>query len=156
MFRISQYMRELVSSAPESEPGTQVRKPPGPVGIWNLIRRCNLTCKHCYSISADRDFPGELSTPEVAHSAPARTGDEIEPAVPLVAGGGDDVDVQVPFRLGRAGPFGPHTSGKTGLAIGVRTALLTLGHPFPPATLSLSALFTWCTTDLLTLFGYLA
>ncbi|MCK7466868.1 MAG: radical SAM protein [Desulfosudis oleivorans] len=33
--------------------------------IWNLIRRCNLTCKHCYSISADTDFPGELSTAEV-------------------------------------------------------------------------------------------
>ena len=33
--------------------------------IWNLIRRCNLTCKHCYSISADNDFPGELSTDEV-------------------------------------------------------------------------------------------
>jgi heme d1 biosynthesis radical SAM protein NirJ len=41
------------------------RQPPGPVVIWNLIRRCNLTCKHCYSISADIDFPGELSTPEV-------------------------------------------------------------------------------------------
>jgi heme d1 biosynthesis radical SAM protein NirJ len=41
------------------------RKPPGPVVIWNLIRRCNLTCKHCYSISADTDFPGELSTEEV-------------------------------------------------------------------------------------------
>ncbi|MBI3570787.1 MAG: heme d1 biosynthesis radical SAM protein NirJ [Gammaproteobacteria bacterium] len=37
----------------------------GPVVIWNLIRRCNLTCKHCYSISADTDFPGELSTEEV-------------------------------------------------------------------------------------------
>jgi DNA-binding Lrp family transcriptional regulator len=24
-------------------------KPPGPVVIWNLIRRCNLTCKHCYA-----------------------------------------------------------------------------------------------------------
>ena len=33
--------------------------------IWNLIRRCNLNCKHCYSISADTDFPGELSTDEV-------------------------------------------------------------------------------------------
>ena len=33
--------------------------------IWNLIRRCNLACKHCYSISADTDFPGELSTEEV-------------------------------------------------------------------------------------------
>jgi len=62
MFRISQYMRELVSTAPES---TVARKPPGPVVIWNLIRRCNLTCKHCYSISADRDFDGELSTGEV-------------------------------------------------------------------------------------------
>jgi hypothetical protein len=41
------------------------RKPPGPVVIWNLIRRCNLTCKHCYSISADKDFAGELSTAEV-------------------------------------------------------------------------------------------
>ena len=37
----------------------------GPVVIWNLIRRCNLTCKHCYSISADIDFPGELSTAEI-------------------------------------------------------------------------------------------
>jgi len=41
------------------------RNPPGPVVIWNLIRRCNLTCKHCYSISADIDFEGELNTDEV-------------------------------------------------------------------------------------------
>lgn len=54
-------MRELVAPTPVGRP----RKPPGPVVIWNLIRRCNLTCKHCYSISADTDFPGELSTDEV-------------------------------------------------------------------------------------------
>lgn len=41
------------------------RNPPGPVVIWNLVRRCNLTCKHCYSISADKDFPGELTTDQV-------------------------------------------------------------------------------------------
>jgi heme d1 biosynthesis radical SAM protein NirJ len=41
------------------------RAPRGPVVIWNLIRRCNLTCRHCYSISADHDFAGELSTGEV-------------------------------------------------------------------------------------------
>jgi MoaA/NifB/PqqE/SkfB family radical SAM enzyme len=35
------------------------------VVIWNLARRCNLTCRHCYSTSADRDFPGELATPEI-------------------------------------------------------------------------------------------
>jgi heme d1 biosynthesis radical SAM protein NirJ len=58
-------MRELVSTTPESAPVAKSRKPSGPVVIWNLIRRCNLTCKHCYSISADRDFPGELSTDEV-------------------------------------------------------------------------------------------
>jgi heme d1 biosynthesis radical SAM protein NirJ len=61
MFRVSQYMREAL----EPTPLGPARKPPGPVVIWNLIRRCNLTCKHCYSISADTDFPGELSTEEV-------------------------------------------------------------------------------------------
>ena len=62
MFRISQYMRELLN--PPTQPPVR-RSPPGPVVIWNLIRRCNLTCKHCYSISADVDFPGELDTSEI-------------------------------------------------------------------------------------------
>jgi heme d1 biosynthesis radical SAM protein NirJ len=35
------------------------------VVIWNLVRRCNLCCEHCYSISADVDFPGELTTEQV-------------------------------------------------------------------------------------------
>lgn len=61
MFRISQYMQELANPAPIGPK----RNPPGPVVIWNLVRRCNLACKHCYSISADTDFPGELSTAEV-------------------------------------------------------------------------------------------
>ena len=61
MFRISQYMQELLHPTPL----VPKRKPPGPVVIWNLIRRCNLTCKHCYSISADKNFPGELSTEQV-------------------------------------------------------------------------------------------
>ncbi|MBK9594592.1 MAG: heme d1 biosynthesis radical SAM protein NirJ [Rhodocyclales bacterium] len=61
MFRISQYMEEIAHPTPLGPK----RNPPGPVVIWNLIRRCNLTCKHCYSISADKDFPGELSTAEI-------------------------------------------------------------------------------------------
>ncbi|NMM28750.1 MAG: heme d1 biosynthesis radical SAM protein NirJ [Glaciimonas sp.] len=61
MFRITQYMREIAHPTPLQPK----RNPPGPVVIWNLIRRCNLTCKHCYSISADKDFAGELSTAEV-------------------------------------------------------------------------------------------
>jgi len=35
------------------------------VVIWNLVRRCNLTCRHCYATSADKDFPGELNTRQV-------------------------------------------------------------------------------------------
>lgn len=61
MFRLSQYMHELSQPTPVGPR----RDPPGPVVIWNLIRRCNLTCKHCYSISADTNFPGELETQEV-------------------------------------------------------------------------------------------
>lgn len=54
-------MRELL----EPKPIGPTRNPPGPVVIWNLIRRCNLTCKHCYSISADTNFPGELDSEQV-------------------------------------------------------------------------------------------
>jgi Fe-coproporphyrin III synthase len=61
MFRLSQYLHALDN--PQSD--MPMRKPTGPVVIWNLIRRCNLTCKHCYATAADRDFPGELDTQQV-------------------------------------------------------------------------------------------
>ena len=61
MFRLSQFMHEIA----DPKPLGAARKPPGPVVIWNLIRRCNLMCKHCYSISGDTDFPGELNTAQV-------------------------------------------------------------------------------------------
>ena len=61
MFRLSKFIDEII----DPQPLGKVRTPPGPVVIWNLIRRCNLNCKHCYSISTDKDFPGELSTSEV-------------------------------------------------------------------------------------------
>jgi len=57
MFRLSHYMRQLVSpTTPRTRKG-----PVKPVVIWNLTRRCNLRCRHCYSVSADVDFPGELT-----------------------------------------------------------------------------------------------
>ncbi len=58
MFRLSQFMREVLNPTPIKP----TRKPAAPVVIWNLIRRCNLTCKHCYTTSANIDFPNELST----------------------------------------------------------------------------------------------
>ncbi len=62
MFRLSHFMREIIAPSPEPP---RARRPRGPVVIWNLVRRCNLNCRHCYSLSADTDFPGELSTAEV-------------------------------------------------------------------------------------------
>ena len=59
MFRLSQYMHELTNPTPvrrRSNPASVK-----PVVIWNLTRRCNLRCRHCYTTSADVDFPGELS-----------------------------------------------------------------------------------------------
>lgn len=65
MFRLTRYLQLLANperlaraaAAPPAEPS-------GPVVIWNLIRRCNLTCRHCYSTSADKAFDGELGTAE--------------------------------------------------------------------------------------------
>ena len=69
MFRISQYLRELAAAeAAGAYPAVRSRPqkgPQGPVVIWNLIRRCNLTCKHCYAFSADHDYPGELQESEM-------------------------------------------------------------------------------------------
>lgn len=62
MFRLTQFLREIDTPSPVAPR----RNPPGPVVIWNLIRRCNLLCKHCYSTSADKDFAGELDFAEVS------------------------------------------------------------------------------------------
>ncbi|MBI2965140.1 MAG: radical SAM protein [Chloroflexi bacterium] len=35
-----------------------------PVVVWNVTRRCNLHCAHCYSTSQDREYPGELTGDE--------------------------------------------------------------------------------------------
>lgn len=61
MFRISQLLKQLT----HDEPLTAKRSMPGPVVIWNLIRRCNLRCQHCYSTSLDIDFKDELSTAQI-------------------------------------------------------------------------------------------
>ena len=62
MFRLSQYMRELV--APSTVRHRRGSGPVKPVVIWNLTRRCNLRCRHCYTTSADVPFPGELEHDE--------------------------------------------------------------------------------------------
>lgn len=32
-----------------------------PVVVWNVTRRCNLKCVHCYSHSEDKDYSGEMN-----------------------------------------------------------------------------------------------
>lgn len=66
MFRISGYMN-LVRDYQNNLaiPTPRKSKMPGPVVIWNLIRRCNLACKHCYTSSGDADYPNELTTEQV-------------------------------------------------------------------------------------------
>jgi heme d1 biosynthesis radical SAM protein NirJ len=59
MFRLTQYMHELVSPTPVRTRGATGSVKP--VVIWNLTRTCNLKCRHCYTTSADVPFPGELS-----------------------------------------------------------------------------------------------
>ena len=62
MFRLTNYMREIIEPTPVrlrrgfGQSGEAVK----PVVIWNLTRRCNLCCRHCYTTSADIPFPGEL------------------------------------------------------------------------------------------------
>ncbi|MCX6374918.1 MAG: radical SAM protein, partial [Armatimonadetes bacterium] len=35
-----------------------------PIVVWNMTRRCNLACIHCYADSANRDYPNELTGDE--------------------------------------------------------------------------------------------
>ncbi len=62
MFRLSHYMNVLVADDPA--PPRRRTGPVRPVVIWNLTRRCNLKCRHCYAVAANRHFPGELTSAE--------------------------------------------------------------------------------------------
>lgn len=54
---------EQVSSLPNAiKPQTSIHR--RPIVVWNVTRRCNLHCMHCYTDSHDRDYPGELTSAE--------------------------------------------------------------------------------------------
>lgn len=42
----------------------QFSKDKKPVVVWNMTRRCNLKCVHCYAQAKDEEFKNELSTEE--------------------------------------------------------------------------------------------
>ncbi|HDZ75004.1 MAG TPA: heme d1 biosynthesis radical SAM protein NirJ [Aurantimonas coralicida] len=92
MFRLSHYMRQLV----EPTPVCARRGPVKPVVIWNLTRRCNLRCRHCYTSSADVAFPGEL-THEQAMGVLEDLGDFGIPA--LILSGGEPLARRDVFEI---------------------------------------------------------
>ncbi|HEX5831523.1 MAG TPA: radical SAM protein, partial [Gemmatimonadaceae bacterium] len=49
--------RDVVTHEPPARAGLR-----RPVVVWNVGRRCNLHCVHCYSDSANRAYPDELTT----------------------------------------------------------------------------------------------
>ena len=61
MFRLSHYMQQLSNPTPPRQAAAARFVP---VVIWNLTRRCNLKCRHCYAVAGDRHFPGELTSEE--------------------------------------------------------------------------------------------
>ncbi|MAN98108.1 heme d1 biosynthesis radical SAM protein NirJ [uncultured Roseovarius sp.] len=93
MFRLTEYMHQLVNPAPLRRRGAG---PVKPVVIWNLTRRCNLKCRHCYTVSADVDFPGELSHDQ-AMATLADLGDFGIPA--LILSGGEPLDRRDLFEI---------------------------------------------------------
>lgn len=69
-----------------------------PVVVWNMTRRCNLHCIHCYSDSENRIYPGELTTEE----AKAFIADLAEFKSPvLLFSGGEPLLRKDLFELGR-------------------------------------------------------
>lgn len=63
MFRMTRFMQLLTGGSSLAHPPVNVGQ--GPVVIWNLVRRCNLTCKHCYANAGDREFANELTGSEI-------------------------------------------------------------------------------------------
>ncbi len=93
MFRLTEYMQQLVTPTPLRKRGNG---PVKPVVIWNMTRRCNLKCRHCYTVSADVDFPGELSH-EQAMQTLEDLGQFRIPA--LILSGGEPLDRKDMFEV---------------------------------------------------------
>ena len=47
------------SADPSAAPTAAERRP---IVVWNITRKCNLRCLHCYTDSEAKNYPGELTT----------------------------------------------------------------------------------------------
>ncbi|MBI5636352.1 MAG: radical SAM protein [Nitrospinae bacterium] len=69
MFRLTgllkaAYGADTADSAPPGNGKHRAAPAGGPVVIWNLTRRCNLVCAHCYAWATDATYRTELSGPD--------------------------------------------------------------------------------------------
>ncbi|NKW91558.1 heme d1 biosynthesis radical SAM protein NirJ [Rhodobacteraceae bacterium R_SAG9] len=96
MFRLTEYMHQLANPTPVRR--RRDSGPVKPVVIWNLTRRCNLKCRHCYTVSADVKFPGELSE-EQAFDTLEDLGQFRVPAI--ILSGGEPLDSPYLFPLAK-------------------------------------------------------
>ncbi|WP_289069435.1 heme d1 biosynthesis radical SAM protein NirJ [uncultured Aliiroseovarius sp.] len=96
MFRLTEYMHQLAKPTPvRQRRGDGMVKP---VVIWNLTRRCNLKCRHCYTVSADVNFPGELSEAQAMETL-EDLGQFKVPAI--ILSGGEPLDSPYLFPLAK-------------------------------------------------------
>jgi len=62
MINLTRLLCGEVQSAASLRNGTENGAASGqPFVVWNITRRCNLECVHCYSDAGSREFAGELS-----------------------------------------------------------------------------------------------
>ncbi len=113
MLRISRIIREVLSDAPARPTGSAVF--PGPVVIWNLTRRCNLSCLHCYSSSKDVRYMGEIDTATALGVV-----DDLAsmPVTAIVLSGGEPLLREDVFEIARhSAKLGIHTALSTNGAL---------------------------------------
>jgi len=96
----------------------QFSKDKTPIVVWNITRKCNLRCRHCYAGAENRDFEGELTTKE----GTAIIDDLAAFGVPvLLFSGGEPLIRKDLFELGK------YAAGK-----GIRTVISTNGTLITP------------------------
>ncbi|MHC4600749.1 MAG: radical SAM protein [Planctomycetota bacterium] len=89
-----------------------------PVVAWNVTRRCNLRCVHCYADSEDRDYSGELTTQEALAVIDDLAGFKVPT---ILFSGGEPLLRKDILELAH------HAAGK-----GIRTVLSTNGTAITP------------------------
>ncbi|MBI5232750.1 MAG: radical SAM protein, partial [Deltaproteobacteria bacterium] len=86
MLSVSKLLDLKIQGAQNDIENTRYSRTSPPVVVWNITKRCDLHCVHCYNDSAMKDYPGELTTGEAKKAIDDLSGFRV-PA--LIFSGGD-------------------------------------------------------------------